>query len=240
MKIDWTKPLEMEDGTPVVLNGNGSGKYREVRLEFPGRDKHDAFKVPGYSIRVILEDGTLKYSPMHQVRNRAVTLDWSKPLEMEDGTPVVREDVSHVYSVKLEDPKRTHPAFTNIRASRIARKDGTLKYASGTVRNRPMQINTNKPLALKDDTRKVTFVTETSDNNILVGINGALASWFIFDKQGRFVRSSNGDGGALTLINTPTVQTFTTRDLYLGRDTLPVMLEVVAVEGVVTSVSLVK
>lgn len=66
-------------------------------------------------------------------------------------------------------------------------------------------IDTTKPLQIVSThlvgTRSATFITETSDGHILVDASGFASSWFIFDKQGNFLRSSDNSGSALQLRN---------------------------------------
>jgi hypothetical protein len=63
----------------------------------------------------------------------------------------------------------------------------------------PKLIDTTKPLTLPGSERKVIFVTETSDGNILVDVTGY--GWAVFDKQGKFVRAKDGYGYSLGLQN---------------------------------------
>lgn len=68
-------------------------------------------------------------------------------------------------------------------------------------------IDTTKPLVVLnslDETFEVTFVTETSDGNILVSAasGSRLApGWFIFNRNGDWVRAENGNGQKLKLKN---------------------------------------
>ena len=64
-------------------------------------------------------------------------------------------------------------------------------------------VDTAEPLQMRGTIggdRDVTFVTLTSDDNILVTEVGK-SGWIIFDQMGKFVRSEGGGGSALVLKN---------------------------------------
>jgi hypothetical protein len=140
-----------------------------------------------------------------------VSVDWSKPLELNDGTPVrlvqtCPEDGSSMSGwrdVKLDGPD-SHKEFRTTRTTRSFKKDGQNPiYSSLSVRNRSM-IDTTKPLETfhpeHHSKADATFITLTSpDNSIMVGVGNA--HWIIFDQQGKWVRSSQGQGSNLALRN---------------------------------------
>lgn len=80
--IDFTKPLELEDGTPVKVTGKtyylthgGIGHQVEY---FTNGERHDAYYT---------DDGTATYlKTLPRIRNKA-TIDWSKPIELDNGVP---------------------------------------------------------------------------------------------------------------------------------------------------------
>lgn len=66
-------------------------------------------------------------------------------------------------------------------------------------------IDTTKRLFIGADVT-VTFVTETSDGNILVSVPPGTfytEGWYIFNKQGKLVRSHNNTQASMTLKNEP-------------------------------------
>jgi hypothetical protein len=70
-------------------------------------------------------------------------------------------------------------------------------------------IDTTKPLTAVNSTGPldVTFITETSEGHILVDLSGPnsfVSGWYMFDKQGKFVRSHQPDprhGSGIVLSN---------------------------------------
>jgi hypothetical protein len=89
--VDWTKPIEAEDGTPLVLAKHGEHFGDNTN---PDRDGHYWVMVEG---EIEAAFNTHCYSPISAVRHHrlgfirnraAVAIDWSAPLEMVDGTPV--------------------------------------------------------------------------------------------------------------------------------------------------------
>lgn len=127
------------------------------------------------------------------------------------------------------------------------RWDGKLNnsYVMKTNLEKIVKIDTTKSLELASghDTKEVTFVTLTSEGHILVSMKpgstgiGSGGSWYMFDTNGKFVRSETGNGFALTLRNKapqPVVQN--------GNVVIPgfgtTLLQLTSLDGVLTDVKL--
>ncbi|MET0375937.1 MAG: hypothetical protein ABW128_16985 [Rhizorhabdus sp.] len=139
-------------------------------------------------------------------------IDWTKPIELDDGTPLVmidgEEPNEHTIGVQLTGSAASpHPAFPIEGSRGSARRDTGLLLSNSKfhVRNRIMKlIDVTKPLGYSK-VDSVPFITMTSEGHILVGRGangvGSSVEWAIFTKEGKFVRSSNGQGSGLTLRN---------------------------------------
>jgi hypothetical protein len=174
-------------------------------------------------------------------------IDWTKPLEMDDGTPVVLRDYQpYVDSrfVRLESVNDSHPAFDKPgdreRAALI--NTGKLEFAPQySVRNRvATPLDLSKPLVLARDDRPVELIAITTDGNLLVSVLTVGAfQWYLFDKQGNFVRSRNSAGSGMKLINKPPVVKHDYIN-YLQPDGSPVRIDFTLTDGKVTDVGIVK
>jgi len=164
----------------------------------------------GSCITVVRWDGGGTGYP--DTKNLERDVDWTLPIELSDGTPLIADDrgEEHHVQIMLSAPG-FHPAFPGSKFGiGSARRHGGLVISNHKfyVRNRipkimPHLIDTTKPLEAVPNIgvpMTVTFVTETSDDKILVTSG---TSWLIFDKHGEFVRSSGGQGSALKLRNKP-------------------------------------
>lgn len=144
-------------------------------------------------------------------------IDWTKPLELNDGTPVALygavDHLAHHVTVKTLNGLAHPSRKDNPRNLISARREGGLVTSDHAyfVRNIIMPtIDTSRPLFLTyegdQNPRAVPFITETSEGHILVGKpeNGK-SDWIIFTKTGEFVRSSHNSGVATRLMNKPRV-----------------------------------
>lgn len=103
MTIDWTKPVEHVDGTPLVAK-------RSVRNMMQINREDGAIftpeQYPTYNIRnaYVWLDGRPNTESAAIVRNRA-TIDWTKPIEHVDGTPLLlkRNDLIGSKCIVRED-----------------------------------------------------------------------------------------------------------------------------------------
>jgi len=141
------------------------------------------------------------------------TIDWTQPIELDDGTPlVIRNPNQNELFVDIRcGVAHAHPAFPIGKFVGSARREDGLVISNHKyhVRNRiimAIPINTDEPLEYVSgtETAVASFITITSEGHILVGRGVGLAEsldWCIFDKAGKFVRSSNGQGTGLTLRN---------------------------------------
>ena len=136
-------------------------------------------------------------------------IDWSLPVELNDGTPLTLVNQLHYTATLRTRDGRDHPAQPNSPRWRLeARLNNGLVISNHKfhVRNILMSpIDPKKPLLFRDSKGNLTpatFITETSEGHILVGQGH---HWLIFDKTGNWVRSSAGQGRAITLVNPPSV-----------------------------------
>lgn len=173
-------------------------------------------------VGVRFDGGSREFTPNPDRLVRVI--DWTLPIELSDGTPLIVSpaapgDSEHTVEIRRVTPG-PHPAFPSHPCNGgTARRDGGLVCSNHKfyVRNRepkimPHPIDTSKALEIfsassATEPRAATFVTETSDGNILVDASGFSSGWFIFDKHGEFVRSANNTGVALKLRNKPVKST---------------------------------
>lgn len=131
-KVDWTKPLELSDGTPVELVYPGreppSGGYL---VEIP---KHSELSPTGLGRRLFLPDGR-KNPDFHPktaltIRNRqespAMSLDISKPLQTRDGR-------SASFISRLEDGRLLFTVGFSSTAYAITQADGRMIRTPGAL-----------------------------------------------------------------------------------------------------------